>query len=119
MMCGEFCGDCSNPNGQSTSVRIYPRPASAFEYIYPLTITAQSIYSSPASPGDELTFVYRIKNPSDRAMSNIRLGARIMTNSPRGSWIDDPANDKVISVEPGEKDYSMLVVDIMMLVGSL
>jgi GH25 family lysozyme M1 (1,4-beta-N-acetylmuramidase) len=77
-----------------------------FEYIYPLTITAQSIYSSPASPGDELTFVYKIKNPSDRAVSNIRLGARIRTNSPQGSWIDDPANDKVISVDPGEKDYS-------------
>jgi GH25 family lysozyme M1 (1,4-beta-N-acetylmuramidase) len=77
-----------------------------FEYIYPLTITAQSIYSSPASSGDELTFVYKIKNPSDRAESNIRLGARIRTNSPQGPWIDDPANDKVISVDPGEKDYS-------------
>ena len=77
-----------------------------FEYIYPLTIIDQSIYSSPASPGDELTFVYKIKNPSDRAVSNIRLGVRIRTNSPQGSWIDDPANDKVISVDPGEKDYS-------------
>jgi hypothetical protein len=42
----------------------------------------------------------------DRAESNIRLGARIRTNSPQGPWIDDPANDKVISVDPGEKDYS-------------
>jgi hypothetical protein len=39
-------------------------------------------------------------------VSNIRLGARIRTNSPQGSWIDDPANDQVISVDPGEKDYS-------------
>jgi hypothetical protein len=106
MTCGEYCNDCSNPANPSKSVKTKPYDANVFEYIYPLTITAQSIYSSPASPGDELTFVYRIKNPSDRAVSNIRLGARIRANSPQGHWIDDPANDRVISVDPGEKGYS-------------
>ena len=106
MGCKSACGTCSNPDDPTESVRYHAYSASTFEYIYPLTIVDHSFYSSPAAPGDELTFVYRIANPSNRAMDSIRLGARIRKSNPQGSWIDDPGNDVVIEVASGEADYS-------------
>ena len=105
MTCGVYCNDCSNPANPSKSVKTKPYDANVFEYIYPLTLANQHISTTSASPGDELTFSYKIKNPhKTRAMHNIRLGARIRTNRPQGDWIDDPTNDQEIIVYPGEKD---------------
>ncbi|MCD6306936.1 MAG: hypothetical protein J7M32_11720 [Deltaproteobacteria bacterium] len=55
-----------------------------------------------------MTFVYRIRwdSPGNRSIPNIRLGARIRTNNPQGAWKDDSANDKIITVFPGDNDYS-------------
>ncbi len=70
------------------------------------TIQDQSIYPNTASPGDILTFVYNINNPTSNAISNVRLGARIRKSEPPGSWIDDPSRDKVVTLQPGAHDYS-------------
>jgi hypothetical protein len=113
------CGDCSASfTGGCIDTKVdlgggvgrCKRDADWFDgYIYPkITIVDISIYPTTASPGDELTFVYSIRwdSPGNRSIPNIRLGARIRTNNPEGSWIDDPANDKVITVLPGDNDYS-------------
>jgi surface antigen len=69
-------------------------------------ILDQSISPTIVAHGDELTFVYNIDNPYPDSIENVRLGAQIRTNDPQGDWIDDPANDKVVTLLPGAHDYS-------------
>jgi len=69
-------------------------------------ILDQSVYPNIASAGDELTFVFKVNSPSSERIENVRFGARIRQSEPQGSWIDDPSNDKVVTLEPGAHDYS-------------
>ena len=71
-----------------------------------LRILDSSVYPNVASPGDTLDFVYSINNPSTTNVNNVRLGARIRTNSPQGVWIDDRPNDKVEIIYPGTRNYN-------------
>jgi uncharacterized repeat protein (TIGR01451 family) len=68
-------------------------------------IIDQSISPTIATLGDELRFVFSINNPNPNNIENVRLGAQIRTHDPQGPWIDDPANDQVISLEPGANNY--------------
>ncbi|AKB36019.1 hypothetical protein MSSAC_1429 [Methanosarcina siciliae C2J] len=69
-------------------------------------ITAQSISPTVVSPGGETTFVFNINNPNTESIENVRLGAQIRTNDPEGEWIDDPANDTIVTLLLGTNDYS-------------
>ena len=69
-------------------------------------ILDQSISPTIVAHGDELTFVYNIDNPYPDNIENVRLGAQIRTNDPQGAWIDDPANDDVVTLLPGAHDHS-------------
>src|SRR5660398_44323 len=71
-----------------------------------LRILDSSVYPNVASPGDTLDFVYSINNPGTTNVNNVRLGARIRTNSPQGVWIDDRPNDKVEIIYPGTRNYN-------------
>lgn len=69
------------------------------------SILDQSISPTIVAHGNELTFVYNIDNPYPDNIENVRLGAQIRTNDPQGDWIDDPANDAVVTLLPGAHDY--------------
>lgn len=72
----------------------------------PAQILTQSISPTSVSPKGKLTFVFNINNPNSDSIKNVRLGAQIRTNNPQGAWIDDPSNDKIVTLSPGTKDYS-------------
>lgn len=69
-------------------------------------ILTQSISPTIISPNSKLTFVFSIKNPNSDSIKNVRLGAQVRTHSPVGPWIDSSANDKIVTLSPGTKDYS-------------
>jgi parallel beta-helix repeat protein len=92
--------------GSSSEVNNWHDPSDFVNSHQGASILDQSIYPTVAAPGDELTFVYNISNPYNYSTGNIRLGAQIRTNAPQGTWIDDPGNDKVITLLPGAHDYS-------------
>ncbi len=71
----------------------------------PAEILTQSISPTSVSAKGKLTFIFSIKNPNSDSIKNVRLGAQIRTNSPQGPWIDDPANDKVVTLSKGTKNY--------------
>ncbi|MFQ6119992.1 MAG: NosD domain-containing protein, partial [Methanosarcinales archaeon] len=87
-----------DPTSAIKGIRLYHRPT--------IRILAHYINSTIIVPGDELTFVFNISNPYTYNIGNVRLGAQIRTNNPQGSWIDDPSNDKVVTLLPGAHDYS-------------
>lgn len=66
----------------------------------------QACSTTSVVPGDELTFVFSINNPTTSDISNVRLGAQIRINSPQGAWQDDNPRDQVVTVTPGTKDYT-------------
>lgn len=72
------------------------------------SILNQSVYPYPntASPGDVLTMVCNISNPTSNPIPNVRLGTRIRLADPQGEWIDDPAHDEVKTLVVGKRDYS-------------
>jgi len=72
------------------------------------TITDYSLDYSLAAPGDTITFIYSINNPSSDDLSDVRLGAQINANGFQGDWIDDPANDKVVILNPRTNEYTRL-----------
>jgi hypothetical protein len=61
------------------------------------TITVYDINTHTAKAGDTITFSYTIYNPSSSSQ-NVGLGASITLGS---TWINDSANDIVVSVGPG------------------
>ncbi|MFA0821873.1 MAG: putative Ig domain-containing protein [Methanomethylovorans sp.] len=69
-------------------------------------IVTQSISPTIISPNSKLTFVFSIKNPNSDSIKNVRLGAQVRTHNPVGPWIDSSANDKIVTLSPGTKDYS-------------
>jgi hypothetical protein len=69
-------------------------------------ILDRSINPNTAAPGDILNIIYKINNPAQVPIQNIRLGARIRTSNPQGQWIDDPANDEVVILSSGDNEYS-------------
>jgi len=73
-----------------------------------VTILQGALYPYPNtfSPGQVITFVYSINNPTVHNIPNVRLGAQIRKSQPQGVWIDDPSRDKVVTLQPGAHDYS-------------
>ncbi|MHB8103334.1 MAG: amidase domain-containing protein [Methanosarcina sp.] len=69
-------------------------------------ITIQSMSPTVVAPGGKVTFVFNINNPTTKNIENVRLGAQIKTTDTQGEWIDDPANDKIVTLLPGAHDYS-------------
>ncbi|CAD6493354.1 MAG: CHAP domain protein [Candidatus Argoarchaeum ethanivorans] len=105
--------DNDKPIGMTASNGHYT--VNAFNANYPVEgwlrkpgahILDQSISPTIVAHGGELTFVYNIGNPYPNNIENVRLGAQIRTNDPQGDWIDDPANDEVVTLLPGVHDYS-------------
>lgn len=92
--------------GASSEVNNWYDPSNFVNDNQGVSILDQSISPNVVSLGGETTFVFNINNPNTESIENIRLGAQIRTNDPQGEWIDDPANDLIITLLPGAHDYS-------------
>jgi hypothetical protein len=95
------------PYGYNGTTGEWTDPITYLENHHPYaTIAGQSLSSYSAPPAATLTFVYDISHQGTTSIPNVVLGARIRSSDPQGQWIDDPANDRIVSLEPGEKEYS-------------
>jgi hypothetical protein len=72
------------------------------------SITYSELNFGIFSPWSTITFKYSIHNPFANKFEDVRLGAQIRTNNPQGTWIDDRANDKVITLNSGTNGYSRI-----------
>ena len=80
-----------------------------FEVTESLIISNAAVFPNQADPGDTLTFVYCISNPTGIPLGTI-LGASIRQSGSTDGWIDDPVRDQQLPVAPTAegscRDYS-------------
>ena len=86
----------SNGGGKNVTIKATTMP--------PPSITTYSLTPTTAKPGDTLAIKYTIDNP-DSKMATACLSCFIW-NVATGERIDNPSNNKVVSIFPGSGDYS-------------